>query len=152
MVSRKGHPEWPQPTPTAVGIVPFQLRWTTVNKDDLSNFPFFRLITSPTQPSGPEQCPSPSPSPDAILPIPTSRPTKYGPIPASPARLLRSEASNAGYATPTTSSGWRGSSARSSTQAQIWKTRISGKSLLLSVNIRRPDTICRSLVLRLLRV
>lgn len=94
----------------------------------------FQLITCPTQPPRPEQCPSPSP--DAILPIPTSRPTKYGPVPASPTRLLRSEASNAGYAASTTSSGWRGSSARSSTQAQIWKTRISGKSLLLRLTLR----------------
>lgn len=140
MVSRKGDPEWPQRTPTAVGIIPFQLCWTTVNKDDLLNSAFLLLITYSTQPSGPEQCSAPSP--DTILPTPTSRPTKHGSIPASSTRLLRSEASNARYATSATSPGWRDGAARHSTQTQVWKIRISGRSFLLSVDLMRPDTPC----------
>lgn len=150
MVSRKGHPDWPQCISTAVGIIPFQLRWTTVNKNDLRNFSFPLLITHPTQPSGPEQCSAPSP--DTILPIPASRPTKHGSVSASPTRLLRSEASNARYATSATSPGWRRGATRRSSETQVREIRVSGWSSLLSVDVMRPDIMRRSLVLQLLLV
>lgn len=104
----------------------------------------------PTQPSGPEQCSAPSP--DTILPIPASRPTKHGSVSASPTRLLRSEASNARYATSATSPGWRRGATRRSSETQVRKIRISGWSSLLSVDVMRPDIMRRSLVPQLLLV